>query len=146
MKNLSSAMGESTAAGKAFAIAGATIDTYKSAVSSYKGMTDAIPGPVGIAAGVVAAGASVAMGLANVKKIISTKVPGKNVGGAVPSAPAQPTFNLFGGKNKGNEAEASKTVESNVSNQNITVNAVVSETQVTDTQRRISTIQRSAEL
>ena len=69
-------MSDHTAGHKTLAIASATIDTYASAVSSYRGMTEAIPGPVGIAAGIAAAGSSILMGLNNVKQILAVKVPG----------------------------------------------------------------------
>ena len=59
---------------KAASVAQAVIDTYKSATAAYSGMASAIPGPVGIALGIVAAAASVAMGLANVQKIESQKM------------------------------------------------------------------------
>lgn len=73
---------------------------------------------------------------------------GGAVGGAGASAqPATPTFGLFGGANRGNEATASRTVEANPQNQQtITVRAVVSETEVTETQQRVQRIQQSAEL
>lgn len=146
------ALGESTAAGKALAIANTTIDTFQSSVSAYKGMVAAIPGPVGIAAGAVAAAASIATGIATVKKIVSVKVPGKggsggSVGGAGAVAPpAQPTFNLFGNANRGNEATSSQTREATPQAQPITVRAVVSETEVTETQQRVQRIQQNAEL
>lgn len=95
-------LGESTASGKALAVAATTIDTYQSAVSAFKGMTAAIPGPVGIAAGAVAAAAATASGLATVKRILAVKVPSKGGGGGV-AAPAggapttaTPQFNLVG--------------------------------------------------
>lgn len=83
-------LGKNTVAGKALAVAATTVDTFKSATSAYAGMVKAIPGPGGIAAGFAAATISVAAGLANVKKILSVKVPGKDGGGSgsVPSAPA----------------------------------------------------------
>ena len=59
---------------KAASVAQAVIDTYKSATAAYSGMTTAIPGPVGIALGIVAAAASIAMGMANVQKIESQKM------------------------------------------------------------------------
>lgn len=71
--NLATIMGKESAAGKAMAVAQATIDTYKSAVSAYSAMSG-IP-VVGPALGAVAAGAAVAAGVANVKKITSTKAP-----------------------------------------------------------------------
>lgn len=70
---LASILGESSAAGKAAAIAQTTIDTYQSATAAYKALAG-IP-VVGPALGAVAAGAAVVSGLANVKKIASTKEP-----------------------------------------------------------------------
>lgn len=94
-------LGKNTAAGKAAAIAATTIDTIQSGVSAYKGMVAAIPGPIGIAAGAVAAAGSLASGYASVKKILSVKTPGGGGGGAsAPSggatAPSAPAFNLVG--------------------------------------------------
>lgn len=71
--NLATLVGKETALGKAAAIAQTTIETYKAAVSAYSAMS-AIP-VVGPVLGAVAAGAAVALGLANVKKIVSTKTP-----------------------------------------------------------------------
>ena len=96
--DLGKLMGEHTALGKTLGVAGALIDTYASAVSSYKGMVEAIPGPWGIAAGVAAAVSSVVMGLNNVKQILAVKVPNDKGGGSAGSAPqAQPpNFNMVG--------------------------------------------------
>ena len=100
LNTAASLLGESTAAGKAAAIAATTIDTIQSGVSAYKGMVAAIPGPVGIAAGAVASAGSLASGYASVKKILSVKTPnGGGGGGGAPSAPSQPqapAFNLVG--------------------------------------------------
>lgn len=71
--NLAAIMGKESAAGKAMAVAQATIETYKSATSAFSSMS-AIP-IVGPALGAVAAAAAVASGIANVKKITSTKAP-----------------------------------------------------------------------
>lgn len=81
-------MEEHTTGHKVLAIAQTTIDTYTSAMSAYAGMVQAIPGPVGIAAGVAAAAASVVTGISNVKKILAVKVPGggSTGGGGVPSS------------------------------------------------------------
>ena len=71
--SLAAILGKESAAGKAMAVAQATIDTYKSAVSAYGAMSN-IP-VVGPALGAVAAAAAVAAGIANVKKITATKTP-----------------------------------------------------------------------
>lgn len=83
--NLAELAGKQTVLGKAFAIAQATIDTYSSAVKAYNAMAD-IP-VIGPALGIVAAGAAIAAGISNVKKIVAVQVPGQGGGGAVPSAP-----------------------------------------------------------
>jgi hypothetical protein len=87
---------------KAVSIANATIDTYKAATSAYASLSGiTLVGPV---LGAVAA-AAVAAGLANIKKIASTKFDGGEGGGAGVSAssPASsgtvtaPNFNIVGG-------------------------------------------------
>ena len=144
-QTLSNELGESTAAGKLFAVAGATIDTYAAIAGQLKAFSG-VPVPGYAIAQAIATGA---VGLANVKKILSVKVPGK--GGSSGSTPQNiqstaPSFNLFGGKNQGNEATSSQTVESTQQNQTITVNAIVSETAITETQNRVQRIQQNAEL
>jgi len=83
LNNLTSILGEESAAGKAAAIASATISTYQSATDSYKSLSG-IP-IIGPALGFAAAGAAIASGVANVKKIASTKTPKGNGGGGSPS-------------------------------------------------------------
>lgn len=105
LNNLSTILGKESAAGKAAAIAAATIQTYESATASYKSLAG-IP-VIGPALGAAAAGAAIVSGLANVKKIVSTKTPqmggaggGGGASGGRPSAPAQstpPAFNVVGG-------------------------------------------------
>ncbi len=104
LNNLSTILGKESAAGKAAAIAAATIQTYESATASYKSLAG-IP-IIGPALGAAAAGAAIVSGLANVKKIVSTKTPqmggggGGVSGGGSPSRPAQstpPAFNVVGG-------------------------------------------------
>ena len=101
LKTAASLLGESTAAGKAAAVAATTIDTIQSGVSAFKGMVSAIPGPVGIALGAVAAAGALASGYASVKKILAVKTPGGGGGGASAvaggGAPAPPPqFNIVG--------------------------------------------------
>lgn len=92
LSTLSEIAGKQTALGKALAIASTTINTYQSAIGAFKGMVTTIPGPVGIALGAVAAAGAIATGIAAVKKIVSTKIPGGGGGdsGATPSAIAAP--------------------------------------------------------
>lgn len=75
--NLTKIAGEESAAGKAFAIAQTTIDTYQAATAAYKAMAGIRA--VGPALGAAAAAAAVVAGLKNVKQITSVKTP--KVGG-----------------------------------------------------------------
>ena len=112
-KNLSNILGQETAAGKAAAIAAATIDTYQSATASYKSLAG-IP-VIGPTLGIAAAGAAIASGLATVKQIVATKTPGGR-GASAPSisassssasAPARPpAFNVVGQSETSQLAEA----------------------------------------
>lgn len=77
--------GEQTVAGKALAVAQATISAITGAVQSFTAMSS-IP-IVGPALGAVAAAGALAAGYANVKKIIAVKVPGQSSGGSI-SAPS----------------------------------------------------------
>jgi hypothetical protein len=71
--NLATIMGKESAAGKAMAVAQTTIDTYRSATAAYAALAGM--GPAGPVLGGIAAGAAIAAGLANVKKIVATKPP-----------------------------------------------------------------------
>ena len=111
--NLATILGEETVAGKAAAIAAATIDTFQSASASYKSLAG-IP-IVGPALGAAAAGAAIASGFKQVKAIRATKIPtigGKTPpstgGGSVPSAsiPQIPNFNTVGASSTNQLADA----------------------------------------
>ena len=106
---MSKILGEESAAGKAFAITQATIDTYQGATAAYSSMAK-IP-YVGPVLGGIAAAAAVASGLANVKAIASAGDGGGGggagisagsggSGGAPPQTPAPQMmsgdFNLTG--------------------------------------------------
>tara|TARA_R100001463_G_scaffold14501_1_gene38067 strand:- start:2550 stop:4169 length:1620 start_codon:yes stop_codon:yes gene_type:complete len=83
--DMAAILGKETIAGKAAAIAQATIDTYKGANAAYASMA-IIPG-IGPALGAVAAGAAIASGIANVKAIASTGGGGGGGAGASASTP-----------------------------------------------------------
>ena len=114
LNNLTSILGEESAAGKAAAIASATISTYQSATDSYKSLSG-IP-IIGPALGFAAAGAAIASGVANVKKIASTKTPKgrggggspsvSGGGGSAPSVSQPPSFNVVGASDTNQLADA----------------------------------------
>jgi len=133
-------IGKETAAGKALAIAGATISTYQSAVDAYKSVVG-IP-IVGPTLAPVAAGTAIAVGLKNVKEIIKVKVPkSQGAGGQGIQAPAtpQPPAIL-------NRIEAVRNVQTpaEVDLQAQPVRAYVVESDITNTQNRISGIKDEA--
>ena len=83
--NLATIFGENTAIGKAAAIAQTTIATYTAAMEAYKSVVGVpVIGPV---LAVAAAGAAVAAGIANIKKIVAVKsgLPGDS-GGSAPTS------------------------------------------------------------
>jgi hypothetical protein len=133
---------------KAFNLAMAVINGAQSilAITSVPDFT------LGIASGIRIA-ASVAATAASISAITSTSFQG---GGAAPSNPnipdvsgvtatnmATPSTALFGSNNNLNNVGAPQEGQGG---QNITVNAIVSETQVTEVQNRVNKIQRNAEL
>jgi len=93
--------GKQTAAGKALAVATTLAATYQSATTAYA--SQLIPGdPTSPVRGFVAAAASVAAGLANVKQILAVKVAGQSGGGGAVGGSSQqssPAFNLTGRSN-----------------------------------------------
>lgn len=134
---------------KAMQLAGAVVDAGKAITASLAAAPLAIgviPNPVGIANLV----ATAAVSAANIAKISATQFtstsapssPDTSGGGGGSVASSVPSFtpgNLFGQANNQNN------VESTDSN-NITVNAIVSETEITSLQKKISKIHKSSEL
>ena len=86
LSSLTQLVGEQTAMGKSLAVAQAIIDTYTGATKAFA--QGGVLGYIG-AAGVVAAG------LANVRKIVSTQIPGQSDSGSMPSA--GPSVSIIGG-------------------------------------------------
>ena len=144
-----SLVGEGTAVGKAAAIAQTTIDTYGSATAAYKSVVG-IP-VVGPALAPVAAGVAVAAGLANIKKIVSTKTPGNKSAGApagvqVPTAPTfNPTTALQAGANADN-AETTITAGEQTGSTQPVVRAYVVSSEVTNQQEADAKINDLARL
>jgi hypothetical protein len=89
--------------------------------------------------------------MAKAKQLLTNPTSSPNAGGgglsgggsATATAQATPAVNLFGKGNQLNQVGAPTSVETN---QNITVQAVVSETDVTTTQTKIDKIKKNAEL
>lgn len=78
-------LGKNTAAGKAAAIAEATINTYLSASKAFQAMSNIPPAPV---FGVIAAGVATAAGIKNIREIAKVQVPNGGGGGGSVSTPS----------------------------------------------------------
>lgn len=137
--NLSNLVGKETAAGKAFAVAQATIDTYLAAQKAYQSMVG-IP-VAGPALAAVAAGVAVAGGIANVRKIMSTKVPGGGGGVSAPSISGTAPAVTSAVPTLGNSPV---TALGQVMQNQPPLRAFVVESDVTGTQKRVADIERRA--
>lgn len=143
LSNISSLVGQQTAAGKATAVAAATIDTYQAAWSAFKNAQKNPISILGPAYPYIQAGLAVAGGIANIKKILSVQVPGGGGGGSapsagginVPTAPVQPGV-------------ATTTINQGQVNQlaSATSRAFVLESDVSGNQERIQRLNRAARI
>ena len=135
---------------KSMQLAGAVVDAGKAVTASLASAPlaiGAVPNPVGIANLV----ATAAMSAANIAKIAATQFtstsapasPSTSTGASAPesSVSAFTPGNLFGQNNNQNNIGGAQDT-----NQNITVTAVVSETEITSVQNKIDKIQKSAQL
>lgn len=140
-ESLAGLAGEQTAAGKALAIAGTTINTYQAAMQAYLN-GQMIGGPYGIIAGVLAAAAAVATGIANVKRIVAVQIPGgKGSGsGSTPSGVSAPTAPVVR-RDTGTMIDQLAQVNSNL-NQPGRIQVV--ESDITNTQNRVEVIENNA--
>ena len=144
--NLAGLLGESSAAGKAAAIAQTTIETYKGAQSAFSSLAGIpIVGPV---LGGIAAAAAISSGIATVKQITSVKTPGgKGGGGSSISAPrratspsAPPAFNVVGA------SETNQLAQSIGQDEKQPVKAYVVSNEVSDAQALDRNIVESASI
>lgn len=144
LNTLSSVVGQQTVAGKALAIAAATIDTYAAAVAILKNtarnpITGALPGFA-----VAQMIATIAAGMLTVGKIAAVKVPGGGGGGgAIPSinttAPLTPQAPVV---------RTNTSLDQNSINQlgQASNKTYVLETDVTNNQQRIAMLNRQARI
>jgi hypothetical protein len=137
---------------KSLQLAGAIVDAGKAITASLASAPLAIgvvPNPIGIANLV----ATAAVSAANIAKIASTQftstgssggtnAPSINSASSTSTSSANPSFNLFGQGNNMNNVTAPNDQQTT----NITVKAVVSETELTNTQNKIAKINKNATL
>ena len=152
---ISANLQEGSKAAKGIAAAQAGYDAIRGAQAAFAS-TAANPVSVAFpAAPFIAAATALAFGVANVRKILASpdKASGAPSGGASSAPPkpqtgqlqqGTPSFNLFGGGNQLGQTDAAENRES--TQQTTTIKAVVSETDITDTQERVSKLRQTAEL
>jgi len=134
---LSDVVGKQTAAGKALAIASATINTFLAGTEALKAIKTAA-NPVQALAGIATMAAVIASGLRTVKSIVGVKVPGSGGGGSI----AAPSLGNF----------SPQATTTNLNQQsinaigNVAARAYVLETDVSGNQERIRRLNRAARI
>lgn len=135
-------IGRNTAAGKAIAVAQATISTYSAAQKAYESQLS-VPSPDAPIRGAIAAASAVLMGVAKIKQILAVQIPGHASGGSAPStgSPAAPMIP------RAPQGQSTTLSQSSISALNATTaRAYVVESDITNSQQRISRINRAARL
>jgi hypothetical protein len=84
--------GQSTATGKALSAASVVISTYLSAQKAYESAFLPVPTIASPVIGAIAAGASIVLGLNNLKNLLAVPVPGQGGAGASVSTPSAPSY------------------------------------------------------
>ena len=134
---LADVVGKQTAAGKALAVASATINTFLAGTEALKAIKTATT-PVQALAGIATMAAVIASGLRTVKSIVAVKVPGTGGGGSV----AAPSLGNF----------SPQATTTNLNQQsinaigNVAARAYVLETDVSGNQERIRRLNRAARI
>jgi len=135
-------VGKDTATGKALSVSAALISTYLSAQKAYESQFKPVAIVDSPVRGAIAAGVAIASGLANVKKILSVKVPGQSGGGQ--SASGSSSFK---------SAPIGAQLSSTALNQQMvnqmsaaTTRAFVLESDVSGNQERITRLNRAARI
>jgi len=134
---LADVVGKQTAAGKALAIASATINTFLAGTEALKAIKTAT-NPVQALAGIATMAAVIASGLRTVKSIVAVRVPGSGGGGSI----AAPSLGNF----------SPQATTTNLNQQsinaigNVAARAYVLETDVSGNQERIRRLNRAARI
>lgn len=140
---MASILGEESKAGKAFATAQATIDTFKAANSAYASMAG-IP-IVGPALGAAAAAAAVVAGIANVKKIWEVPEDGEQTTMPTPassSSVVRPNINLA--DTLPTQLTQNFMTDSELSELNNPTKVYVTETDISETMNKVQVTETNA--
>ena len=146
LTNLGEIVGKETAAGKALGIATALINTYQGATEALK-QKSTLPSPFDFAAKAINVAAIIASGIKSVKAITAVKVPGGGGGQSAPvtsltaggSAPISPNLPIQATLTQLNQGSINQLGSA-------TNRSYVVESDITNSQERISRIVRAARL
>ena len=135
---LSEIAGKQTVAGKALAVAQATITAIQGAINSYTSLSS-IP-IVGPELGAIAAAGALVAGYANIKKILAVQVPGSGGSstGSVPGGSSSYTAPTVVTTANATNLSADSIAQINQKQSDITVKAIVVESDITAAQNRIT--------
>ena len=142
--SLSSILGEESKAGKAFAVAQATIDTYKAANAAYASLAG-IP-VVGPGLGYAAAAAAVLAGVANVKKILEVPDDGKETSSPSSSVTSQSIVrpNISLSDTIPTQLTQNLMTDTELSELNKPTRVYVTETDISDTMNKVEVTENNA--
>ena len=142
--SLSSILGEESKAGKAFAVAQATIDTYKAANAAYASLAG-IP-VVGPGLGYAAAAAAVLAGVANVKKILEVPDDGKETSSPSSSVTSQSIVrpNISLSDSLPTQLTQNLMTDTELSEMNKPTRVYVTETDISDTMNKVEVTENNA--
>ena len=142
--SLSSILGEESKAGKAFAVAQATIDTYKAANAAYASLAG-IP-VVGPGLGYAAAAAAVLAGVANVKKILEVPDDGKETSSPSASVTSQSIVrpNISLSDTIPTQLTQNLMTDTELSELNKPTRVYVTETDISDTMNKVEVTESNA--
>lgn len=142
--SLSSILGEESKAGKAFAVAQATIDTFKAANSAYASLAG-IP-VVGPGLGAAAAAAAVLAGVANVKKILEVPDDGKETSSPSASVTSQSIVrpNISLSDTIPTQLTQNLMTDTELSELNKPTRVYVTETDISDTMNKVKVTETNA--
>lgn len=142
--SLSSILGEESKAGKAFAVAQATIDTYKAANAAYASLAG-IP-VVGPGLGYAAAAAAVLAGVANVKKILEVPDDGKETSSPSSSVTSQSIVrpNISLSDTIPTQLTQNLMTDTELSEMNKPTRVYVTETDISDTMNKVEVTENNA--
>ena len=142
--SLSSILGEESKAGKAFAVAQATIDTYKAANAAYASLAG-IP-VVGPGLGYAAAAAAVLAGVANVKKILEVPDDGKETSSPSSSVTSQSIVrpNISLSDTIPTQLTQNLMTDTELSEMNKPTRVYVTETDISDTMNKVEVTETNA--